>query len=252
MSAVRGDQQLLGMRGPERGLPVDDGVADLEAVAHLRKQVKALTQRGVGNGEPVGRPVALRWGGRATAQGSPVIEQGVSPCGVRHGLRLPEGTTQPARAGVAGGGVAHRTTVGHADHQALVAGPDRRLGQVLPHAELLAGLRHMPNRPEVNSRGGAAHPGFKARTCHLCHLYGNITADLRRCGVARRADIDRNYLKLARKWARSTRSLSLSPRKDADMMVSRPGPAWSRNCFIEYSRNSSCWPARRGICSRPA
>ena len=30
------------------------------------------------------------------------------------------------------------------------------------------------------------------------------------------------------------------------MIVSRPGPGWSRNCFIDCARYASSCPARRG------
>ena len=59
--------------------------------------------------------------------------------------------------------------------------------------------------------------------CSACHA----------CAAGMRA---RYGLKCARWCASCASSSSLRPRSVAAMMVSRPGPGWSRNCFIDCTR----------------
>ena len=156
-ATVGRQEQLFGVRGPQRRGAVHDGIAQRRTRAHFVQQVELLAQGQRACGPLVGRAVAAAL---ARPRGLAVVEDSAARARLRQFQRARECAAQAGLGQVARGRVTQRAVVHDADHHAGFALAQRRLRDVAPHDELFRRLGRQAGRPVVGWRRHLAHDGF--------------------------------------------------------------------------------------------
>ena len=165
-------------------MPVDDARVDRERPASALQVVEALRKR---RRQRLLARAAVASARRRHRQ--PVeIEHAAAGHDTRQRAGAFEGAPQAGRAEVGGCRVADAATVDDGHHQSAVVGARRRLGDVLAHAQALAGFGDGPHGPETaGGRGGAGHRPQPVRIEYGRHQPDSRSAAFRSRSGARAA-----------------------------------------------------------------